>query len=230
MFFRPAIALSGAFLRLKRQELSEVTQLFPRRKRLLLRGLRPRHGCTPLSDRFLSAPTFLRRVPAAFPLSLTISNRPRSNGHATRSLFRIPTFEAAALLPPPFSFRAHFLLPLSCRRASFPSVTGAQPRQLPFVHSSPDCVLRVFFCLPRVLSSLRQKRPSHGNASFPRRLVFPSLPCVCVPRLPSPAPHLLYIPRRKLRQHRYAFVPQHLHTQKARLLMQTGLCTAKNAD
>lgn len=160
MFFRPSIALPGAFLRLKREELSEVTQLFP----FLLRS---------------------RFVPAATdtpPSSASRLSRPR---HSC----------------PPSLFRAHFLLPLSCRRASFPSVTGAQPRQLPFVHSSPDCVLRVFFCLPRVLSSLRQKRPSHGNASFSRGLVFPSLPCVRIPRIPSPAPHLLCIPRRKRRQH-----------------------------
>lgn len=47
MFFRASIALPGAFHRLKRQELSEVTQLFPRRKRLLPCGLRPCHGCAP---------------------------------------------------------------------------------------------------------------------------------------------------------------------------------------
>ncbi len=118
--------------------------------------------------------------------------------------------------PAPLLFRARFLLPLSCRRASFPSVTGAQPRQLPFVHSSPDCVLRVFFCLPRVLSSLRQKRPSHGNASFSRGLVFPSLPCVRIPRPPSPAPHLLCIPGEALATPT-CFRPAPLHTQKARL-------------
>ena len=81
---------------------------------------------------------------------------------------------------------------------------------------------------PHESSSRKQKMPS-GSDAFPHRLVFPSLPCVHVPHLPSPAPHRLCIPRRKLRQHRHAFVPQHLHTQKARLHDADGPLHCKKA-
>lgn len=175
--------------------------------------------------------TFLLRAPAAFPLSLTISIRPRSNGHATRPLFCIPAFEAAALLPPLLSSARVFscLSPAVVR----PSRSSLQTRRRED-RSPVSSFSRHGLCLPpfplasHESSSQKQKMPS-GSAAFPRRLVFPSLPCVHVPRLPSPAPHLLCIPRRKRRQHRHAFVPQHLHTQKARLHDADGPLHCKKA-
>lgn len=228
MFFRASIALSGAFLRLKRQELSKVTQLFPRRKRLLLRGLRPRHGCAPRSDRFLSDQRFSSALLPLFPFLLRSRFVPAATDTPPSSASRL---SRPRLSCPPSPFRAHFLLPLSCRRASFqefsPDVTTR--RSLPGVILLPARPVHTAFSPwpPHESSFSKQKMPS--GSAFPRRLVFPSLPCVCVPRPPSPAPHLLCIPRRKRRQHRHAFVPQHLHTQKARLHDADGPLHCKKA-
>lgn len=147
MFFRASIALSGAFLRLKRQELSKVTQLFPRRKRLLLRGLRPRHGCAPRSDRFLSDQRYSSALPPLFPFLLRSRFVPAATDapHAPFSASRLSRPRHSC----PLLFRARFLLPLSCRRASFPEF-------------SPDVTTRR--ALPGVI--LLPARPAHAAFSL----------------------------------------------------------------
>lgn len=152
--------------------------------------------------------TFLLRAPAAFPLSLTISNRPRSNGHATRSLFRIPAFEAAALLPPllfPRSFSPASLLP-SC---VLPGVLSRRDdaKIAPRCHPSPGtaCAYRLFpWHLMNSHSRNKRCRPAVlfpvGSSS---RLCLASAfrASLCLLRIffASPA---------KLRPHRHALVPQ----------------------
>lgn len=185
----------------------------------------------PRSDKTASCPLNVSppRSRRFSPFSHALT-RSRSNGRATRPLFRIPAFEAAALLPPLLSSTRVF----SCISPAVlrPSRSSLQTRR--HEDRSPvSSFTRHGLCIPpfplapHESSYPKQKMPS--GSAFPRRLVFPSLPCVCVPRLPSPAPHLLYIPRRKLRQHRHALVPQHLHTQKARLHEADGPLHCKKA-
>ena len=232
MFFRPAIALSGAFHRLKRQELSEVTQLFPRRKRLLLRGLRPRHGCAPRSDKTASCPLNVsppralrfspslrsRFIPAATdaphdPSSASRLSRPRHFCPPLLSSTRVFSCISPAVLRPSRSS-------LQTRRHEDRSPVSSFTRH--------GLCIPPFPLAPHESSYPKQKMPS--GSAFPRRLVFPSLPCVCVPRLPSPAPHLLCIPGEAPATPacpRPAASPY--HTQKARLHEADGPLHCKKA-
>lgn len=56
MFFRASIALPEAFHRLKRQELSEVTQLFPAESAFSCAGCGPHMDMPPRSDKTASCP------------------------------------------------------------------------------------------------------------------------------------------------------------------------------
>lgn len=113
--------------------------------------------------------TLLLRAPAAFPLSLTISTRPRSNGHAP--LFRIPTFEAAALLPP-------FSIPRSLSPASLLPSCVLPERDRRAAQTTP---LRAFF------SRLRSAR-----------FLLPA-PCSLISQAKTPVPRqCLFFPRARL--------------------------------
>lgn len=210
MFFRASIALSGAFHRLKRQELSEVTQLFPRRKSLLPCGLRPRHECAPRSEKAVSCPhqRFSSALPPLFPFlsrsrfvpsATDAPHDPSSASQLSRPRHSCPLFSL------PRAFSPASLLP-SC---VLPGVLSRRDdaKIAPRCHPSPGtaCACRLFpwhlmnphtrnkRCLPVVLfpvgSSSRLCLASAFRASLCLLRIF----------FASPA---------KLRPHRHALVPQ----------------------
>lgn len=128
MFFRASIALPEAFHRLKRQELSEVTQLSPAESAFSCAGCDPAMDVPHALTAFCPHQRFSAAFPPLFPFLLRSRIVPAATDtpHAPSSASRL---SRPRLSCPPFSFRAHFLLPLSCRRASFPEFSQTRRRE-----------------------------------------------------------------------------------------------------
>ena len=190
-----------------------------------------------LTRPLLSAPTFLLRARAAFlsPLSLTISIRPPQQRTRHTPSLPHPSFRGLGT-PPPSFFHAHFLLPplLPSRDLSGPRSLDATTQRS--IRSPVSSFSRHGLRMPPFspgsscpLIPVKSRLPNipPDDAELPQgSCAFPPLRCALTPRprsdwSPSPLP-----PGIRSDCNRHAFVPLHLHTQKARLLMQTGLCTA----
>ena len=189
-----------------------------------------------LTRPLLSAPTFLLRARAAFlsPLSLTISIRPRRADapHALSSSSQLsrPRHSSPFFLPRSFSPAAPSAVARSFRPRSLDATTQRSIRSPVSSFSRHGLRMPPFSpgsSCPLIPVKSRLPNIPPDDAELPQAsCAFPPLPCALTPRppsdcIPSPLP-----PGIRSDCNRHAFVPLHLHTQKARLLMQTGLCTA----
>lgn len=175
--------------------------------------------------------TFLLRAPSAFPLLFDLDSFPQQRTRHTTPLPH-PGFRGRGTSAPPLlsSTRVFSCISPAVLRPSRSSLQTRRHEDRSPVSSFTRHGLCIppFPLAPHESSYPKQKMPS--GSAFPRRLVFPSLPCVCVPRLPSPAPHLLCIPGEAPATPacpRPAASPY--HTQKARLHEADGPLHCKKA-